>query len=363
MVCRGVFDGVGQKVEQHLFQLVRVVEAVDLLWQEVHAEVDVFLLGQEREVGLPDTAHERGHIAVADFQGKVLLFYLPEVQCLADEFPQPVHIVPHTSCNGTSRRAVLPDFIGQAGQDGERREQFVGHVGEVFQCGARHLFPEQEGVLLPEPLGIEPGQASQQGKGRKYIYKECRPRLVPCRLLDHGVSGGLAGRFPILVGGPDLQGVGAFRQAVVENPVFSLGAYDGGGVQSFQTVGHSQVARLGVVKRREHELYPGGRRRELDVPPVHEAMEFRDGQHAFPTHAQVGERHGMGHRCGCGLAGVDGDEASVSSGVEQPLGTHAGRMVAESLYRGELVGRVMDLPGVVGRIVADYISRGDDPKG
>ena len=62
MAGRGVFDGIGQQVEQHLLQLVRVEETVGFLRLEVHPEVDVFLLCQQGEVGPPDMANERGHV-------------------------------------------------------------------------------------------------------------------------------------------------------------------------------------------------------------------------------------------------------------------------------------------------------------
>lgn len=78
-------------------------------------------------------AYKSRHITVACLQGQAFLFGFPEVEYLTDELFQAEDIgAQATGYRGTGG-AVLFDFIGQAGQDGERSEQFVGNVGEVFQ--------------------------------------------------------------------------------------------------------------------------------------------------------------------------------------------------------------------------------------
>lgn len=146
---RGVLEGVGYQVVDHLLHLPRVVPEVDAVTALLEVERDaplcrVFL---EEEVVPVDEVHD---VMLAHLDGHVALFLLAEVQQLGDQFPQLQaalvglqYLVVDVRGDG----AHLQQHLHLPDDEGERGAELVGDIGEEAQLGLIELL-DVFGMLL-----------------------------------------------------------------------------------------------------------------------------------------------------------------------------------------------------------------------
>ena len=125
---------IGKQVVEYLVQLVGIEEHHTPVHVALDGEVNLLLLHQRPEP-VHTVAYKLHQIPLGDLQFQVAGLGLTELQYLLQQAYQPVDVVRHHFILLLVNGSRLLQFVYGSGNDGQRRQQFVGDIGEELQFG------------------------------------------------------------------------------------------------------------------------------------------------------------------------------------------------------------------------------------
>ena len=257
------------------------------------AQHDAFLRGQRREIVRHHAARESQYVAIRRTELQMPAFHLAEIQHLAQQTLQPVDVAAqHPDLSLLGRILPLP-IIPHTGDYAERREQLMGHVGEIIRLGPREFLLQPQVVHRFQPPEPEPQQHEKYPRHGKGVTGVCPRSLIPGRQARHPEQRHRLLPFPRPVRGLHFQPPRPLGQVLVIHRVLSFGQDDPIFVHPFQTAGITDSRIPGIVQRGKTGIQVAGIRAEHDMGTVRTARHIllrRVEQQTSPPAPEIGQQ-------------------------------------------------------------------------